>query len=840
MGMTNRGEVIAYSDLQALATLANTKLSPAVPFAFPPVDPLVAAPTSVTGVLTYGSGNYQAYTTLLVKVYAYQIELGVKTYSANFAMGAAVTDGSGNPFKVKWTWPAAPGAAGYVLTVSDQPANTSNGAAYPGNFGGYFWDVGNVLTVTDTYDILSTTQWVRNFGSEPWPITYNGHYNSPVDNGVYLNELSRIRHYLFLPTPLNLAQTNTRTITDAWLVSGPWCVAAGTSCNAYITAIYISSVLTSITPVKVFKNLALYTEFGTDTPTLTQALPTPTFNGNLISGPSSITDTWAFTGTAGSLSGTVVYTFQETNTGTDGRFPHVGNYTISITGTGIAYVFSSPDAFTGVLTFTFTNVSTASPIIISLTSPTPINAATFVNRSVTAMTYTHIYGAGPTSVTGISVSGAMDQIGPLPDNKFTYELSGTGNSVPFDSGVLTYAPPWITQNPGVWVANTLPAWALHLYLSQDLPNYLSGNQPVIDNTRATCPVAAPGNPVVAGNNRPAMWPVFRDTDFGTWRDADTAGVLPVGPVPFWQGDPFHSFSSLTGRTAAPGIMDQLPPFLVGTNWQDYKLTVTGSGLDIYISKTGPPTTGSFDFHVTTGSFSLATLLGGSLAPWIFQFVYVGVMNTGITPVSYSARIAQMTQDNLGGYPGNAPVFFPLNNDYTPQTEPYSYSQNLAQPSSWTTTLQPIPLLGYCVYDLTAVMPTQDNGNGIQVPMVAPLGGLTFSIGLMVGTTDANPGTFQAFGSLTIPAGDQFLRTEVFWPVTSGAPLAYKCDTSAVTIMAGVCYQPWANTDTTGTPWYVDYYCQVENNTGSPSNYPRIVFPIFSDIVNDLTAVLSLL
>ena len=123
--MINRGEVIAYSDLEALATLANTKLSPAVPFAFPPVDPLVAAPASLAGILTYGSGNYQAFTTLLVKVYAYQIEAGVKTYSATFAMGAAVTDGSGNPFKVKWTWTAAPGASGYVLKGSASVELTS-------------------------------------------------------------------------------------------------------------------------------------------------------------------------------------------------------------------------------------------------------------------------------------------------------------------------------------------------------------------------------------------------------------------------------------------------------------------------------------------------------------------------------------------------------------------------------------------------------------------------------------------------------------------------------------------------------------------------------------------
>ena len=841
--MINRGEVIAYSDLEALATLANTKLSPAVPFAFPPVDPLVAAPASLAGILTYGSGNYQAFTTLLVKVYAYQIEAGVKTYSATFAMGAAVTDGSGNPFKVKWTWTAAPGASGYVLTVSDQPANTANGVSYPGSFGGYFWDVGNVLTVTDTYDTASTTQWVRNFGSEPWPITYNGHYNSPVDNGVYLNELSRIRHYLFFPTPLNPAQTNPRTITDAWLVSGPWCVAAGTTCQAYSTGIYRGGSLIPIPAVKLFKNISLYTEHNTDTPSLAQALPTPTINSNNVSGPSNITDTWAFTGLVGDVSGTVVYTLGETNTGTDGRFPHVGNYTISVTGTGVSYVFSSPNVNTGVLTFTFSNVSTASPIIISITGPTPINAASYVNRTVSSMTYSNIYGGGAAGANCICASGTAYEIGPLPDAAFTYELSGSYNSNPFDSGVLPYYPPWTSQNPGVWSANTLPAWALYLYLSQDMPNYLYSSPEQVDRTRITDPVAPPGQPVVAGNNRPAMWPVYRDTDFGIWRNADAAGVLPAGPIPFWQSDPFHQFVFLSGRTAMPAVMDQLPnpfPLFVGFNQQDIKMSLTEPGLDIYIQRTTAPDPTSFDFHVTTGSFSLAALLGGSIAPWSAQIVFVGIFNTGAASVQYSAQVTQLFQDSTASYPGNAPVFFPINNDYTPQLEPYSYSQNLLPSSSWTSDPQPIPLLGYCVYDLTLVMPSVDNGSGIKIPSIAPPGGLTVAIGLMVGTTDTNPGTFQAFGTLTIPAGDQFRRTEVFWPVTSGAPLAYQCATSTVIVMAGVCYQPWANTDPTGTPWYVDYYCQVQNNTGAPSVYPRIVFPIFSDIINDLTAVLSLL
>lgn len=832
--MINRGDPIQLSDLTSVGSLATTKLSPTTPFSFPPVSDTLLPPATLTGAVDYTAGNYLPGGLLLVRIYSYKTISGTKTYSSRYTIGSVTTVAAGHTqFKVTWTWPAASGVDGYILTAADQPCNAN--IPYPGNYGGQFWDVGSVTTVLDTFD-TTTPKWKKLFGAESGS-GVSAYYNSPVDNGPYLNELSRIRHYLFAPTPLGISQVDTRSITDSWLVSGPWCVAAGTACQAYIKAIYNGATLVNITPVKTFKNLALYTEHSSDLPTLTQALPTPTVSSGTVSGASSITDTWAFTGVAGVINGTVVYTLAETNTGTDGRFPHVGNYTVSITGTGISYVFSSPDAFTGVFTFTFTNVSVASSVVISITSPVPIGAATYVSRSVTSMTWTYVYVSGGTSVKGISTSGAMYKIGNLPDSKFTYELSGTYNTIPFDSGVVPFYPQWVSTYPGAWVARTLPAWNLYTMLTQDLPQYLApGN---LDKTRETCPVPK-GVAVEAGRSWPSVWPVFRDTDFGSWRNGD-GNALPTGPIPFWPNDPFHVFSAYPNNTVASLTMFPLTALVIDSTMEDMKLVVTDPSLVLYVLRGSEPDTSTFDFRVTGGALSLKALLGGSLASWVGQLVWVGVFNPGPAPASFDGQLGVYHFDNVGGYPGDTPVFFPINTDHTPQAESFSYSQNLVGSSGWASTAAPIPLLGYCVYDLVLRMPASDNGNGILIPTVAPAagGGQSVDIGLMIGTTDVNPGTFQLLQTFVIPTGQSQLRTSVFWPVTSGAALAYR-SSEVITVLAGTNYQPWTFTDTSGNPWYVDRYCQGQNNFGSPANYPKLVFPIFSDIINDLNGVLSLL
>ena len=53
------------------------------------------------------------------------------------------------------------------------------------------------------------------------------------------------------------------------------------------------------------------------------------------------------------------------------------------------------------------------------------------------------------------------------------------------------------------------------------------------------------------------------------------------------------------------------------------------------------------------------------------------------------------------------------------------------------------------------------------------------------------GVFEEFQTFTIPSGQGSLRTSVFWPVTSGTPLAYQCS-EPVIARASVNFQPAMN------------------------------------------------
>lgn len=93
----------------------------------------------------------------------------------------------------------------------------------------------------------------------------------------------------------------------------------------------------------------------------------------------------------------------------------------------------------------------------------------------------------------------------------------------------------------------------------------------------------------------------------------------------------------------------------------------------------------------------------------------------------------------------------------------------------------VPPYGYCVYRLRARRKPEANSAGIKV---APETGaeLAVKIGVM------RAAVFEEFTTLTIPADEADVSLAVFWPVLSGHPLAWQCDT-AVNVSALVNFQP---------------------------------------------------
>ncbi len=173
----------------------------------------------------------------------------------------------------------------------------------------------------------------------------------------------------------------------------------------------------------------------------------------------------------------------------------------------------------------------------------------------------------------------------------------------------------------------------------------------------------------------------------------------------------------------------------------------------------------------------------------------------------------------------------------PQTEGYSY-----HPSDNDVDLRPIPLLGYCVYSLTIARQPVDNGSGVLLDPSTGTSALNVNVGVMQGFGWETSGTFQNIQTITIPAGQSSITTDVFLPVLSGTPLAYQC-AEQVRIRPSVNFQPMMHSQFldglyNGQAWFNDLFALlffIGGNSGVP-----ILLPVASVVYNDLTSTLNLL
>jgi len=103
------GATIDDADVQGLATLGNTKMAPALNYAFASFSDVVA-PRKVTGTIAYGTGNRLADgVPVSVRVSSHD----GSGWGTQFMGGTVTPDNSGRPYKITWSWTAVAGAAKY-------------------------------------------------------------------------------------------------------------------------------------------------------------------------------------------------------------------------------------------------------------------------------------------------------------------------------------------------------------------------------------------------------------------------------------------------------------------------------------------------------------------------------------------------------------------------------------------------------------------------------------------------------------------------------------------------------------------------------------------------------
>lgn len=805
---------ITYDDFKAIADLANSKGLSGAPYEFPPFagTDVIASPLLITVTPAYGSGFFADGSKTTFWLFGYKTIATVKMYVWTQVVKAFIGAAGSGDYSLTWNWTNPSGATapeGYIAVI---PAPFNGGYTF-------IWkDIGLVNTLTE--DGSFSSGWVAD-GS----YADLGANNLPCGHSIWLKIFNRIRRNLF--TRLTLFGGSTYTFNDTFLVSGPWCVSAGQKCYPYLNN------------QAVYKNTQFwYSEADS-------------ILGNELSFEADMFNTYI-----GASTGVNVFNWTE-NVLINGRIiimslppgQNEADWTLSASDSGIVITFdpSYLDSINGSVTafiFDFNDIqyTVGTPITLTVTplagggvinSGNPNGAGGWVNCVFTGDKLPYSTSdALAINESGVATkSAALTDI--LPQITFSTAIGG--------SNLLNSH--WRSFVNGVFVANTLASLGMNTYVDVDLPQYNpQASESVASSRRIAMDSSQPF--IASVNNRGALWPVFRDTEF---TPDSVAGQAFRGSTA-WQvlGSKFVSTGSV-GASVTPAIEAQtIGTRFVPINAVDLRILSTSPAMTMYAKAGSPPTIGDFDVTGLGGVWlSLATSDPGFTKDTTW---YIGVLNsTGGTLTTVCDTALLLNTDTA---PNG--TFFPIsgvddNGIPYPQLEGYSYHFN--DPAS--TAKRPIPLLGYCVYSLTVSRKPDANGT---VPSTGT-SALNVNVGLMAGFGWETAGTFQLLQLVTIPAGQGSIVVDAFIPCISGAPLAYQCS-EVVMLRAAVNFQPMmfssffeqttsAGAQTPvigfydGEPWIQGTTRALvyfrEGNSATP-----IILPVASVVLDDLTATLNLL
>lgn len=815
--MSSSFDPITLTDFQALATLANAKLSPATPYSFTPFSGTdqIANVAFISTTAVYATSFFSDGSTVDLWLFSYKTISGIKTYSWIPTITSFTGQAGSVSFIPTWTWTNPIGSTapdGYIAVIPQVL-----GTGYE-----FCWkDIGLVSTLTEDGNFtgysFDTTLDANNGG--------NPSQNLPCGHGTWLKTLNQIHSDLF--TNLDLFDGHSYTFNDNFLLSGPWCVSVAQKCYLFINS----------TPI--YDNLEFwYSE--ADSITGNQLSPEADMLATYI-GVNN--DANSITWDVNVIVNGVIRIFSDPQ----GQAP--SDWTLSASDPIITINFNpnylDPDTllFHTAFEFTFTNTQ----FLVG----TPIVLTCHPNSGGSVLNPTNPFGNG----------GKVDCV--FTGDKIVYTASdetaihyagpdAKSAALPSALAAITLTTPTATPDAlpthhrsycnGVFVANTLATLGIFPYVDVDLPQYLPSATPAESSTlRVALDATLPY--IASVDNRGALWPVFRDTDF----TPDYLDGLPFTGSKAWQTSIGTKYVERISKTLNPPTMDfAVAPTHIGTTVTSARFLSQNPASVLYLRKGAFPTLVDFDATGVGGTWvDISSIPDFNSDDTWFAGVYNPASGAMTSTLNSVVSTSTATPDG---------TFFPTLTDEdgvtVPQQEGFSY--HFTDETDFT--LRPIPLFGYCVYSITARRAPVDNGSGVFVAPSTRTSALAVSMGLMAGFGFGAAGTFSEIQAITIPAGAQSITTDCFFPVLSGSPLAYQC-TEAVNVRACVNFQPQIhskfNAQTVmfqGSPRVVGLYNEqpyydpvkalltfVEND-----QQDAIVLPVAAVVVNDLTATLNLL
>ncbi len=814
---------ITYADFAALATLANSKLSPSTAYAFPPFagNEQISSPNKITSLATYGgTGAFAAGSSVPFWLFPYRTISGLKTYSYVPITTDFTGVTSSGAFALKWTWTnpsSATAPEGYIAVIPFE---------LNGGFQLIWKDIGLVSTLTED----------GSFSDPAWKfdqtLDQNNPPNGPTNNlpcghGAWLKPLNQIHSDLF--KGMDLFGGSSITFDPSFLLSGPWCVSAGPKCYLYINS------------TSIYKNLQFWYSVA-DSATGNELAPEAEFLNSYTGGVDGVNSlNWSQNVT---VNGRMVLLSSPNG-------QNASDWTLSaspgITPSFDANYFDPVNGFVTALIFDFDAVtySVGTPLTITATptagghiinSGNPAGGGLSVNCTFTgdSAAYTD------SDVTAIHYAGKDAKSAALPNSlpQITF-TTGIGGSVALDSHFKAFCN-------GVYVANTLPTLGAMPYLDQDLPQYSPSDDTANPSSRRTL-LSNSLPPIPHVDNRGALYPIFRDTDF----TPDNVGGQALNGSKAWQGlgTKFVSYSSNTGAIPpSPTTLHTTLFFLIAANntlLKQLRFYFSNPSCTLYVKAGAPPTLADYDFAFSGGFWGTVPYTSSPTATvW-----YVGILNnTGasITATTYAMQFNSITAPNGSFFP----VVQDDAGDFVPQHEGYSFHWW----NNTNTDLLPIPQRGYCVDSITISRQPVDNGSGILIAPSTGTSSLNVDIGLMQGWGFESAGTFQKIQTVTIPAGESSATSICFLPVLSGTPIAYQ-SVEQVQIRCAVNFQPQMHSSfdsvtvkKAGSDYSVGYFdgaafynpdyallAFVDGDKQQP-----IVLPVSAVVYNDLQTLLELL